>query len=145
MPRVNVWIPDQLHAAVKRELPRLNMSAVVQGALALKLDCGHHELACADCDASIDRSRLRDEQLGAFFVDAMRAVGQLVTRDVGTAEGAARVLKDIGTRHQITAAKGYPLPRPSRARRKERLDQVVEQLPVEADSRRRHPTARRTA
>ena len=34
MGRVNVWLPDDLHAKVREELPGVNVSQIVQEALA---------------------------------------------------------------------------------------------------------------
>lgn len=147
MPRINIWIPDELHATAKRELPGLNLSALVQRALVAKLDCTHQAMVCRDCSSTIDRHELRDEWLGVLFVDIMRELNRLAV-NIGTAEGAARVVLELGRQRQITAAKGYPLERPSRSRRKAKADNdwVTRQpipLPREADTRRRHPTARR--
>jgi hypothetical protein len=139
MPRVNVWIPDELHRTVKRRLPRLNLSAVVQGALAAQLECAHEKLSCSSCSTAVDHRQLIDAALGRFYSDALWDIGNL-GRIGGTAEGAARVLKEVAGRHRISLASRLPLPRRTRAERS-----PITTLPTEADSRRRHPTARRTA
>lgn len=138
MPRLNVWVPDDLHRSIRTRLPGLNVSAVVQGALAAQLDCPHDHLTCASCSTPVDHRQLIDDASGRFYVRALEAIGNLA-RAGGTAEGAARVLKDQGERHQITAATRMPLPRPTRA---QRVANKVTPLPTEVASRRRHPTAR---
>lgn len=138
MPRINVWIPDELDATLRARLPMINRSAVVQEALVGLLECDHRELVCARCATAVERRQLRDDALGEFFYDAFYAVADLAQR-VGTAEGAARVLREVGQRHQIPVASRVALPRPTRA---ERLAKKVTPLPTEADSRERHPTAR---
>lgn len=141
MPRINVWIPDELHRSIKIKLPGLNVSAVVQGALAAQLDCTHEHLACSSCSTPVNHRDLIDEHLGRFYADALWDIGNLA-RAGGTAEGAARVLKDRASRmpYRIQMASRLPLPRPTRA---QRLANKVTELPIEADSRRRHPTSRR--
>ncbi len=138
MPRINVWVPDALHRTIKHRLPGLNVSAVVQGALAAQLECDHDALTCASCSTPVDHRELIDLALGRFYSDALWDLQGLV-RSCGTAEGAARVLKDTAGRHRISAASRLPLPRPTRAGR---LAAKVTQLPTETESRKRHPTAR---
>lgn len=144
MPRINVWIPDELHATIKRELPGMNVSAVVQGALAAKLDCRHDELVCAGCATPVDHRALADDAMGQLYADALGDLDPLMRRG-GTVEGAIRVLRDVALRHRVTRARQMTLPRPTRANRAARAAAKVTDLPREADSRRRHPTARRRA
>lgn len=139
--RLNVFIPDALHATFKKRFPRVNVSAICQAALAALLECRHDQLACAACATSIDRHELADRALSSFYSDVLDRLHPLVTRG-GTAEGAARVLRDVAGRHAITAALRIPLPRPTRG---ERTAYKVTPIPTEAGSRDRHPTARRTA
>ena len=141
MPRINVWVPDELHRSIRAQLPGLNVSAVVQGALAAQLDCTHEHLACSTCSTPVDHRQLIDAHLGRFYADALWDIGNLA-RAGGTAEGACRVLKDTAQRmpYRITQASRLPLPRPTR---KQRHANKVTELPIEADSRRRHPTSRR--
>lgn len=114
--RLNVYVPDELAATVKGRLPDLNVSAVLQAALRNALGCEHHELVCSTCASGFDRWGYRDEQLSAFYSAALWELDPLVRRGA-TAEGAARVLKDVAMRQQISAAVRLPLPRPSRAER----------------------------
>lgn len=141
MPRMNVWVPDDLHRSIKDRLPRVNVSAIVQRALATLLECRHEQLACATCSSTVDHHQLADAALGRFYSDALWDLDPLVRRG-GTAEGAARILRDVAQRHAVTAAFRIPLPRPTRA---ERCANKVTAMPTEAESRDRHPTARRTA
>lgn len=141
MPRVNVWIPDDLHNTIRTRLPKVNLSAVTQGALAALLECRHDQLACVCCSTSIDRHELADRATSALYSDALWELDPLVRRG-GTAEGAARVLKDVAARHRVTAALRIPLPRPTRTNRADVAAAKVTPMPTEAESRGRHPTRR---
>jgi hypothetical protein len=169
MPRVNVWIPDDLYRTVKIRLPQLNVSAITQGALAAQLECDHARLCCTSCSTPVDHHELVDVGLGRFYRAVLRALGDLANAG-GTAEGSCRVVKDVALGHQITLAKTHPLPRVT-ARVRDRIRKQIEleavnayvrqqrdleasidrhrpaptALPTEAESRDRHPTARRTA
>lgn len=114
--RLNVYVPDELAASVKGRLPDLNVSALLQAALRDALGCDHAELVCSSCASGFDRRRYRDEQLSDFYSALLWALDPLARRGA-TVEGACRVVKDIGERHQISAASRLPLPRPSRAER----------------------------
>lgn len=138
MPRVNVWLPQALFDLVRAQLPEVNVSQLLQEALRGALACQHEQLACAQCAQPIDRWAMVDERMNGFFSDAMWALIPLVDRGA-TAEGAARVLKDVAQRWRIPAANRVPLPRPSRAARR---TAKVREMPTEAESRQRHPTAR---
>src|SRR2546423_8100958 len=98
--RVNVWLPDELNATIKRELPDVNVSAVLQRSLAALLECRHDELACSACASPIDRRQLIDNALSAFYLDLHWKLCELVDRG-GTAEAAARIAKDIACRHHV--------------------------------------------
>lgn len=138
MPRVNVWLPEGLADLVRTHLPSANFSQLLQEALRAALGCLHDQLACAHCAHPVDRWALVDEHLSKFYSDALWDLTPLVDRGA-TAEGAARVLKDVAQRHRVSAAGRTPLPRPSRAARHAAK---VREMPTEADSRQRHPTAR---
>jgi hypothetical protein len=142
--RVNVYLPDVLAATVAERLPDLNVSAVLQRALAALLECRHDALSCAECATPVDRRELIDVELGRFYSDLMWELQTLVAR-CGTAEGAARIAKDLGGRYRVTLASRIPLPRPTHA---ERVAAKVSELPTEperaaarAESRAHHPTA----
>jgi hypothetical protein len=139
MPRVNVWIPDELHTTVRSRLPEVNVSQLLQGALQAALACKHEHAVCAKCSTAIDVRERIDVELGRFYMDLMWELETLVAR-VGTAEGACRVAKTIGERYRITLAVKRPLPRPTRA---ERHAAKVVELPRESDSRAHHPTAKK--
>lgn len=138
MPRINVWIPAELDATLRRRLPRLNRSAIVQGALAAQLECDHDVLTCSSCSTPVDHRQLIDAATSALYRDQLWELHGLVAAG-GTAEGAARVLKAVAQRHQVSAATRSPLPRATRA---ERAATKVVSLPTQAASRGRHPTAR---
>lgn len=116
MPRVNVWIPAELHDTVRDRLPELNLSAAVQEHLVALLECRHDAAICRACTAPLDLAELIAGALGRFYTDAVWELAELVRRG-GTAEGAARVLKSTAGRHRIAAADRIPLPRPTRAER----------------------------
>jgi hypothetical protein len=168
VPRVNVWIPDELHHTIKSRVPRLNLSAIVQGALAATLECDHDELACATCSAGVERSGIADEAMGRLYDLALGKLERLMN-DGGTVEGAIRLLAEAGRGLNVTAAQ-RAVPRLSKARRdalelrleqqmvhaaKQRELHALEQrrrrgvpgptpITAKADSKSRHPTARRT-
>ena len=119
--RVNVFLPDDLAAAVRENLPGLNVSKTLQGALAALLGCQHGELACAACGTVIDRAEVVAGELDAFYDELLRRLEPLVWK-VGTAEGAARILRDVALLRGIGVAVRRPLPRPNRADRQLALD-----------------------
>ena len=111
--RVNVHVPDDLARRVKERLPDLNVSALVQQALRGMLECSHERVCCADCGDVVDPS---GAALKAFWGELLWEWEALVDRQ-GTAEGAARVGKDVAVRMGVPDADRMPLPRPPRARR----------------------------
>lgn len=115
--RVHLWLPEKLAAKAAEQVPDVNLSQLLQEAVRGILGCEHLDLSCESCAKPIDRWALRDEWLDRFYSEVLWALEPLVQR-CGTAEGAARVLKDIALRHQIKAAEALPLPRPSRANRR---------------------------
>ena len=116
MARVNVYVPDELDATVRSKLPDINVSQVLQRGLQAALECRHARLVCSECAFPVDHRELIDAALSKFFIDLLWALRNLVDRG-GTAEGAARIAKQIAMQHQVSAAKNAPLPRPSRAQR----------------------------
>lgn len=123
--RVNVWIPDELAGSVRARLPDLNVSAVLQDALRERLGCHHDRAVCAACALPVDVHAAGTVRLERFYCDVLDALVDLVAHG-GTAEGAARVVKDVATRHQLPVAAKRPLPRPTRA---ERLAAAVAPFP----------------
>jgi hypothetical protein len=123
--RVNVFVPDELFAAIREHLPGLNVSRTLQDALAALLGCEHGCLACAACGTTIDRADVVAQELDAFYGDVLNRLEPLVWK-VGTAEGAARILRDVALRYGVTAAGWRPLPRPTRAERQLALDIAFE-------------------
>ena len=117
--RVNVFIPDELARTVRAELPGLNVSKLVQAAMAAAIGCTHDKLACELCGRLVDRSDVAHGVLDAFYRDALDHLEQLISR-CGTAEGAARILKDLATSRGVGAFR--PLPRPTRAERQLALE-----------------------
>jgi hypothetical protein len=123
--RVNVYLPDDLAAAVKQQLPDLNVSQALQGRLRDLLGCPHGRAVCSDCAAPVDVETLASARLERFYADVMDDLLALVIRG-GTAEGAARAIKAIGERYRLVTARNRPLPRPTRA---ERIAAKVRPLP----------------
>lgn len=116
MPRVNVWLSDELAETVRRALPNVNYSQVLADGLRSRLGCRHDELACTTCGHLEQRFDIEDVAVGRFYLDLVDELRTLVTRG-GTAEGAARIAKNVGERHRVTVAARLPLPRPTRAER----------------------------
>ena len=111
--RLNVYVPDDLGEAVREALPDLNVSGVLQDALRSLLDCRHERLACADCGEQVDPDDLAGRALDAFWRELLWAWQPLVDRG-GTAEGAARVARDVAVRMAVPDAAVRPLPRAPR-------------------------------
>lgn len=116
MARVNIFIPDELLHSARSAIPNLNVSRLAQDSLRGLMSCDHKEVACARCAVPMELEDLVDGPLSRFYADALWALGELVHAG-GTAEGAARVLKDVAERHGVTEAMRMGLPRPSRASR----------------------------
>ncbi|MFL6144524.1 MAG: hypothetical protein ACJ72N_22010 [Labedaea sp.] len=119
MARRNVFVPDELEALVRDQLPGLNVSALLQDALRARLACRHDELECARCGHRLDHAGLVDQAVGRFYADVVWEVGELVRRSAGaTAEGAARVIKRVAADKGVSEVAHQPLPRPARPRRR---------------------------
>lgn len=136
MPRVNVWVPDELHRAAQA-LPGVNWSAAIQAGLRDLLECPHDELSCSSCGHPTTATALRSSALESFYRQLLTELALLV-QSAGTVEGAARVARKVALAHGIAGAAQAPLPRLSRARRAQVADTVA--LPTEAGARHRHPT-----
>jgi hypothetical protein len=119
--RLNVYLPDELTDALRAELPDLNVSRALQEALRSLLTCAHGDLCCQRCSKPLYRQDVAEEALSAFYVDVWDRLDLLV-RKVGTAEGAARILRDVAVRHGVATAGWRPLPRPTRGERQLALD-----------------------
>lgn len=141
MPMLSIYVADELDELVQAELPNLNLSQTFQAHLSGLLRCDHQRVICRDCSATVDNATLIAAELERFFVDLMRKLEELVHR-IGTAEGAARVARDLALNYRVDRAKDWVLPRPTKGERAAALAQIVADLPRESDSRRRHPTAR---
>lgn len=111
--RLNVYVPDDLGERVRDDLPDVNVSAVLQRALRGLLDCDHEQMACVDCGQVVEHSVSAGEALEAFWRELIYAWGPLVDRG-GTAEGAARVGKEVAVALGVPGAERRPLPRPAR-------------------------------
>lgn len=116
MARVSLTLPDELLELIRSQSPRVNLSGLLQDGIRSRLKCDHRLFACARCSAEFARRELVDEELGRFYGDVLWELGELARR-AGTAEGAARLVRDIAERHDVTQAYFTSLPRPSRAAR----------------------------
>lgn len=129
--RLSVYVPDELAQEVRRALPGVNISAALQGALRALLECDHDLLSCSSCAAVVDRRRIVVDALEAFYRDLLEALERIIPS--GTAEGAARVAKQVAIDAGVARAETLPLPRATRSER-ERAGQVS-RLPMA-----HHPT-----
>jgi hypothetical protein len=111
--RVNVYLPDDLGEQVKAELPDVNVSAVLQDALRRLLACDHERYVCADCGEDVDAVEVARAAMELLWRELLWAWEPLVDKG-GTAEGAARVGKDVAVRLGVPGAESRPLPRPPR-------------------------------
>ncbi len=129
--RVNVTLPDELAELVRRELPGLNVSGVLQRALAELVECPHAQLTCACCGSRVERQALVDVHLAAFYREAMWQLQTPVSR-CETAEGAARVLRELARSWQVPDVERTPVPRPTRSQRERRHRELVREAETEA-------------
>lgn len=116
MARVNVTLPDELIGVVRREMPGLNVSGVLQDALSKLVDCDHAELGCTCCGAKVQRQALADVALSRFYQEIMWQLREPVSR-CATAEGAARVVQTIARSWEVPAVDHTPVPRPTKSQR----------------------------
>jgi hypothetical protein len=114
MARINVTVPDELMERVG-VLRGVVFSKVLQDGLRALLSCDHDQLECSRCGQLVTRAQVGADSVERFFRSAMWEIGDLVETEVGTAEGAARILKRVGIEHGVKVAEQIPLPRPSRA------------------------------
>jgi hypothetical protein len=117
--RLNVSVPDELIELAKQRHPSMNVSRVLQEGLRRAVGCEHEHLACVECGDELGLDELRGPILEPFFVEAMRALADLLY-DGGTLEGYARVLRRIGREHHVDRAMTFPLPVLSRSQREHR-------------------------
>lgn len=127
--RMNVTLPDELAELVRRELPGLNVSGVLQRALAELVDCAHADLVCACCGARVQHRELVDARVSAFYREVVWQLQTPIAR-CETAEGAARVLQSVARSWEVPAADRTPLPRPTRSQR----ERVHRELVKEAEA-----------
>ena len=145
--RVNVYLPDELAATIRASVPELNLSRALQDALRGLLSCRHDQLECSACAAKVDRGSFIDRALSAFYWDLVDELHRLVDQG-GTAEGAGRIAKDVAQRHQVSAARNAPLPRPPASRRGARRRELArpqQRTFTEVDPDYQPPGYRRTA
>lgn len=143
MKRVSVTIPDELAREVRRQLPGVNVSGLLQDALrgALEGRCAHRRLECAVCAEPLDARRVAAVLLDAFYRDLLDALEALLF-DGGSIEGAARIAKKIGLHHQIPLASMRPLPRLTRGEREAAKDRHPSHQPEETAGARTAAMAR---
>lgn len=114
--RKNVWVPDELVATIREQMPDLNWSLVLRTGLEALLGCRHERAVCSQCAAPIDVPGERTAAVAQFYRESLWALEDLVCHG-GTAEGACRVLQAQARRWALPTA-GLPLPRPTRAERR---------------------------
>lgn len=136
MPRRTVWISEELDALVATELPDVNWSAALAAGIRGLLDCGHEQLACTSCGAATTRTAVVSPALERFYSKVMFELGLKVT--VAGYQGAAAIVRRVATDHAVPGLAAVPVPRATRAQIEDRHAAV--DFPLEADSRRRHPT-----
>jgi hypothetical protein len=122
---INCSVPRELLDEIRERLPGLNISRLLQDALRDELECAHDEYICSGCGKRATRTAIVGPALAVFYSDLMWELGILVRRS-GTAEGAARLAKELAGRHQVPDAHRVPLPRPTRM---ERDAAKIRQLP----------------
>lgn len=140
MPRVNVWLSEQVYETLRRELPDASPSKLLRQAIEDTLHCFHEQLACARCGCRLDASWMISRDVSRFYLDCQWALERLMVNPAATIEGAGRLLKDVAAlyhargllhRNALTTA----VPRRARS---------VREALTERD-RQRPPTARQQA
>jgi hypothetical protein len=114
--RLNVYLPDDLGEKVRSEMPDLNLSGLLQQALRQALDCAHERWVCADCGEDVDTDEVCRGAMKELWDELWWSWEPLVDRR-GTAEGAAKVGRDVAVRMGVPGAAMRPLLRPTRAMR----------------------------
>jgi hypothetical protein len=114
--RINVWLPELLAKTVRDELPNINVSQILQDRLRELLGCKHRHAQCSACAAPIDLLEVRRDAKDEFYSQLLWELEDLVGRG-GTAEGAARVAKEIARAHDLKGVR-RPLPRPTQLQRR---------------------------
>ena len=91
--RINVTLPDELARLVRETMPGLNVSGVLQAALAELTQCPHERLTCSCCGALTKRREVVAIALGSFYRDLIWSL-QTPVSQCATAEGATRVVQN---------------------------------------------------
>lgn len=110
MPRVNVYVADELLATVHERLPGVSPSQVLQDGFRALLGCEHAHAICGACAQPID--------IGAIVSAAQETMGRAVLGRLfdhvwnpgATLQGSAVVIRDV-VRLYAPRAAGVPLPR----------------------------------
>jgi len=93
--RFNLYVPDELAARVRSELPGLNLSAALQSTVEDLLQCTHRRgWRCLDCGSVIERSHVMRDEMTALYHAVIARVEPLVFRGA-TAQGACDVMQDV--------------------------------------------------
>lgn len=139
MGRRTVWIPDELDALALEQLPAINWSAALQAGVRALLECSHEQLGCTSCGEQVPRHRIVGGPLEDLYRSIMLELGTRVASP--GYEGAARIVRRVAIDHGVPGVAAVATPRATRAQHEARQEPPA-RLPLEADSRRRHPTAR---
>jgi hypothetical protein len=114
--RVNLTVPEELLVQFRQQAPGACLSQILRESLVQRLDCDHGYLQCEGCSKTFSFQQMAGAGAAKFLGELLWKFTELVDRG-GSAEGAARVAKDLGVRMQIPGAEGMSLPRPSRSAR----------------------------
>ncbi|HZT66117.1 MAG TPA: hypothetical protein VFA11_10050 [Acidimicrobiales bacterium] len=121
MGRVNLTAPQELLERAKAR--GLNLSELFRSAVREALgphECDHQRaVVCSDCGRELVGEQLAERAVTRLYLDVLDAIAELVHQG-GTAEGAGRVVRDVGRRLQLRAALEAPIPRATRAERRQR-------------------------
>lgn len=145
MGRRTVWIPEELEQLAEHELPAVNWSAALQAGIRALLECEHGELSCTACGATRTREAIVGPPLEELYTRTMWELG--LKRDQPGYVGAASIVRRVAIDAGVPGIATVPIPRTTKATATARADEAflatqATRLPLEADSRRRHPTAR---
>lgn len=112
--RRNVWIPDELDEAMRARYPNVNLSELVQSAVAKLIECDHHDVGCIVCGTRLRIDDLGREAASSLWRDAWGRLAVQLAQGA-TLTGFGRVLRQVGMDHGVLRALEAIEPRPSRA------------------------------
>lgn len=114
---MSLTLPAELARAVREKFPRINYSKVLRDGLQAMLGCRHERLACVHCGNVETRWGLVGAELRQFLGDVLWSDLVGLVDAGGTAEGAARLIRERAIRLGLPGAEALPVPKATRRTR----------------------------